>query len=62
MKEEKIKIKTGKDGYSHFYFRGKDVTGLWMDFFSGLTMKQESKCEELFIKKYSKKLANSRRD
>ena len=38
-------------GYYLFYLDGKDVTREWMDFFSGLSPKQERKCVELFLKK-----------
>lgn len=54
MKKE-ITIKKRKGEYN-FYYKGKNITGLWMDFFSRLHREQESKCEELFIKKYRKKL------
>ena len=46
-----------KDGMYHFYFNGKDTTMLWMDFFSSLSMADESRCEELFLKKYKKRLS-----
>jgi hypothetical protein len=40
----------------NFYLNGFDVTDLWYNFFSGLTMEQESHCLEIFIKRYAKKL------
>ena len=45
-----------KDGFYHFYWNGRDITGLWMDFFSGLNMKDEVDCERIFIRKYGKHL------
>ena len=39
-----------------FYYNGHDVTGSWMDFFSGLSMEQEKDCVRLFIKHYYKQL------
>ena len=45
-----------KIGMYDFFFNGKNVTGLWMDFFSGLSMEQELSCTKLFIKKYGRKL------
>lgn len=45
-----------KDGYYHFYWNGQDITGLWMDFFSGLTMGQERTAHLIFTKRYQKRL------
>ena len=56
MRKEKITSRKHKDDYYHFYFNGKDITNLWMDFFSSLSMEDESRCEELFLKKYRTKL------
>lgn len=51
-----LESKKVKEGWWLFYWNGHDVSELWMDFFAGLSMKDESRCEELFIKKYGKKL------
>ena len=48
----KITTRKNKQGYTNFFADGKNVTGLWMHFFSGLSMKQEKKCIELFTKYY----------
>ena len=45
-----------KDKYTHFYWNGHDITGMWMDFFSGLSMKEEKHCEWIFAKRYTKEL------
>jgi hypothetical protein len=53
MKEKKLTTKKNKKtGYYDFYVGKKDVTGLWMDFFSELSMEEEKRCVELFFKKY----------
>lgn len=39
-----------------FYFNGKNITALWMDFFATLPTNKEHKCGELFIKKYGNEL------
>ena len=51
---KKLISKKGKDGYYHWYIGRKDVTGLWMIFFSGLSSEQEKNCVALFCKKYKK--------
>lgn len=48
--------KMNKSGEYDFFYDSKKITGLWMDFFSGLSMEDEKRCVELFIKKYAKKL------
>jgi hypothetical protein len=48
--------KEHKDGFYHFYLNGKDVTELWHEFFSELSMEQEKDCEKIFIKRYAKDL------
>lgn len=40
----------------HFYWNGNNITALWMDFFSGLSMEQEKDCVKLFTRKYAKLL------
>ena len=49
--EKKLTTRKNK-GFYEFYLGRKNVTALWMDFFSTLNMKQEKNCVELFIKKY----------
>ena len=39
-----------------FFLNGKDISGLWYDFFAGLTMEQEKDCGKIFIKRYAKSL------
>ena len=55
-KKRTLSMRRNKEGYTDFYYGYKKVTALWMDFFAGLSFKQENKCGELFIKKYGKKL------
>lgn len=43
-------------GEMRFYWGKKDITALWMDFFSGLEPDKEKDCVKLFIKKYGKSL------
>jgi hypothetical protein len=50
--KERITTRKTKSGYCDFYYKGKNITALWMDFFSSIPMNKEKKCEELFIKKY----------
>ena len=51
----KNRITTKKvNNYYHFYLDGKDVTEKWMWFFSSLSMADEGRCEELFIKHMEK--------
>ena len=38
----------------HFYWKKMDVTGLFINFFSNLTIEKEKYCVELFIKRYGK--------
>jgi hypothetical protein len=45
-----------KDGYYHFFWNGRDITPLWMDFFSGLSMELEKDANKVFIRKYRNKL------
>jgi hypothetical protein len=52
MKEKKIKVIKNNKGFFSFYIGNKDITELWMDFFSSLSIKQERECVTLFIKKY----------
>ena len=53
-KQNEFITKKEKSGYYGFYLRGKDVTEEWMYFFSGLDLKDEYRCAELFIKKKNK--------
>ena len=53
--ENKLYTKKIK-GMTEFYWGTQPITGLWMDFFSGLPMDKEKDCVRLFIKKYGKKL------
>ena len=40
-----------KGQFYEFYWGKKNVTDLWMDFFSSLSMDEEKDCVKLFIKK-----------
>ena len=51
---KRITSKKGEDGYYHFYVGKKDITEKWMWFHSELSLQDESRCEELFFKKYPK--------
>lgn len=44
------------DGFYHWYWNGNDITGLWMDFFSGLSMKEEKHADWIFAKRFTKML------
>lgn len=54
MKE--LTTKRREDGTVDFFYGRKNITALWMDFFSGLSMEDERNCTELFLKKYGKTL------
>lgn len=57
---KKLTMRKDKDGYTKFYYGRKNVTALWMSFFSSLSMEDEKNCVELFIRKYGKKLEENR--
>lgn len=59
MKEERNKLRT-KDsgGYIEFYWGRRNITALWMDFFSGLAPDKEKDCVKIFLRRYGKKLEN----
>jgi hypothetical protein len=44
------------DDFYHFYWSGRDITLLWMDFFSSLPMKQEKNAHWIFARRYGKEL------
>lgn len=54
--KNKLTMREHKDGYTHFYWGRRDITGLWMNFFSRLSFEQESHSVEIFIRRYGKKL------
>ena len=51
----KLTIRKIKGEYEFFWGK-RNITLLWLDFFSGLHMEQEKDCVKLFIKKYAKKV------
>ena len=52
----KLTTNKNSDGYNHFYWNGADITGLWMEFFSGLSMKEEKHAHWIFAKRFTKQL------
>lgn len=51
------KLKTkDKGGYTEFFWGRRNITALWMDFFSGLPMDKEKDCVKIFVRRYGKKL------
>jgi len=56
MNENKLNSKKNKDGYYDFYWGKRNITALWMDFFSTLPVGKENNCEKIFVKRYGKKL------
>jgi len=51
---KEITYKKDKKGFTRFFYGGKDITNLWMGFFSDLPAEKEYKCLELYLKKYRK--------
>lgn len=51
----KVGMRSCKNGYWHFFYKGKDVTHDWVCFFATLSIEQEKDCERLFIKWYEKR-------
>ncbi len=45
-----------KGGYIEFFWDRRNITALWMDFFSGLPMNKEKDCVKIFVRRYGKKL------
>jgi len=52
MKKKILTTRKTKDGYN-FYYKGKNITTLWMDFFNALPSEQKKNCEELFLRKFN---------
>ena len=57
MNINKLHEREDVNGITTFWWGKKNITALWMDFFSGLSMEDEKRCVELFLKKYEKKLS-----
>ncbi|MEK6884141.1 MAG: hypothetical protein AABY22_31215 [Nanoarchaeota archaeon] len=46
-------------GRFEFFWGRKNITALWMDFFSGLPPDKEKDCVKIFLRRYGKKLSTS---
>jgi hypothetical protein len=54
MKKKGLTYKKSKDGGYRFCWNGYDITDFWINFFSGLPLKQEKNSEWIFARRYSK--------